>query len=304
MTTKRKMPPIASIRAFDAVVRHMNFTRAAEELGISQAAVSYQIRLLEERLGALLFLREPRRLKLTTVGMRLASPVKDAFDLIRSAFEAFDDESETVLSLSVAETIASNWLVPRLGSFQLKHPSIAVRLEASDELVDFDHKARDIGIRTGRGNWPGLEAQYLFPMELVPACTPELLRQFGPIRKAKDLLNLPLISPSDPNWQVWFAAAGMPDVLLSASRGLNLKVQHLEGKAALASQGVALLNPLFFVDELKTGRLIRVVNLTASSELSYWLVYPKQKRTSAKIRAFREWIASQVSRAEVGEPGI
>jgi LysR family glycine cleavage system transcriptional activator len=304
MTTNQRLPPIASIRAFEAVVRHMNFTRAAEELGITQAAVSYQIRLLEERMGSALFVREPRRLTLTASGVRLASPVKDAFELLRAAFESFDAESETVLSLSIAETIASNWLVPRLGSFQLEHPSIAVRLEASDELVDFDRTARDVGIRTGRGSWPGLEAQYLFPMELAPVCTPALLQQFGPLREPKDLLKLPLISPSDPNWGIWFASAGVADVNLTSLRGLDLQVQHLEGKAALAGQGVALVNPLFFANELRSGGLVRAVDLTASSELSYWLVYPKKRRTRAKVRAFRDWLMSQASSAKAETSGI
>lgn len=298
MATGRRLPPIASIRAFEAVVRHMNFTRAAEDLGITQAAVSYQIRLLEERMGTALFVRGPRRLALTASGTRLATPIKDAFDILRGAFETFDAESETVLSLSIAETIASNWLVPRLGSFQLKHPSIAVRLEATDELVDFDRAAKDIGIRTGRGSWPGLEAQFLLPMELVPVCAPGLLRKSAPLRAPADLLNLPLISPSDPNWRTWFASAGVADVDLTSLRGLNLTVQHLEGKAALAGQGVALVNPLFFARELRSGDLVRAIDLTASSELSYWLVYPKQKRTSAKVRAFRDWLMAQTSLVE------
>src|SRR5438105_1804078 len=114
--TSRVFPPIGSVRAFEAAARHMNFTRAAEELTITQAAVSYQIRLLEQRLGAALFIREPRRLALTEAGTQLALPVREAFDRLRATFEAFHEERQTVLSLTVSETFAANWLVPRLGS--------------------------------------------------------------------------------------------------------------------------------------------------------------------------------------------
>src|SRR5580692_4406490 len=139
------LPPIASLRAFEAAARHMNFTRAAEELAITQAAVSYQIRLLEERLGTALFIREPRRLLLTETGAELAVQLREAFDRLRATFESFHERAQTVLSLSVSQTFAANWLVPRLGLFQMENPSIAVRLDASDRLVDFGHEKFDAG---------------------------------------------------------------------------------------------------------------------------------------------------------------
>src|ERR1700688_4071253 len=180
----RPLPPIASLRAFEAAARHMNFTRAAEELAITQAALSYQIRLLEERLGTALFVREPRRLLLTETGAELAVPLRDAFDRLRATFESFHKEAQTILSLSVSDTFAANWLVPRLGSFQVENPSIAVRLEASNRLVDFSREKFDAG-RSGKGEWTNVAADRLFPLLFTPVCTPSLLTRLGPVKKPR-----------------------------------------------------------------------------------------------------------------------
>src|SRR5215469_3466960 len=179
----KPLPPIASLRAFEAAARHMNFTRAAEELAITQAAVSYQIRLLEQRLGTSLFVREPRRLLLTETGTELAIPLRYAFDRLRATFESFHKDAQGVLSLSVSETFAANWLVPRLGSFQVENPPVAVRLESSNRLVEFGREKFDAGIRSGRGEWAGVAAHRLFPLLFTPVCTPSLLKRFGPVKR-------------------------------------------------------------------------------------------------------------------------
>jgi LysR family glycine cleavage system transcriptional activator len=291
----KPLPPISSLRAFEAAARHMNFTRAAEELAITQAAVSYQIRLLEERLGTSLFIREPRRLVLTETGTQLAVPVRDAFDRLRATFENFHEEARSVFALTVSETFAANWLVPRLGSFQVENPSIAVRLEASNRLIDFSREKFDAGIRSGKGEWPGLAAHRLFPLEFTPACTPALLARLGPVKKPRDLLRLPLISPTDPAWRIWFEAAGVADAALGPSDGPSFGVQHLEGTAALADQGVAIVTPNFFVPELRSGRLVRLFDVVADSAESYWFAYPKQLSNTTKLRAFRSWIIAQAA---------
>jgi LysR family glycine cleavage system transcriptional activator len=291
----KPLPPIASLRAFEAAARHMNFTRAAEELAITQAAVSYQIRLLEQRLGTSLFIREPRRLLLTETGAELAIPLREAFDRLRAAFESFHKEAQSILSLSVSETFAANWLVPLLGSFQVENPSIAVRLESSNRLVDFSREKFDAGIRSGLGEWANVVAHRLFPLVVTPVCTPSLLARLGPVKKPRDLLRLPLISPADPAWRIWFAAAGVPDAELFPSDGPSFGVQHLEGKAALADQGVAMVTPNFFVPELRSGRLLRLFDVVADSGESYWFAYPKQLSNTAKLRAFRTWIIAQAA---------
>ena len=291
----KPLPPIASLRAFEAAARHMNFTRAADELAITQAAVSYQIRLLEQRLGTSLFIREPRRLLLTETGAQLAIPVREAFDRLRATFDSFHKEAQGILSLSVSETFAANWLVPLLGSFQMENPSIAVRLEASNRLVDFSREKFDAGIRSGFGDWAGMAAHRLFPIVVTPVCTPSLLARLGPLKNPRDLLRKPLISPADPAWRIWFAAAGVPDAQLFPYDGPSFGVQHLEGKAALADQGVAMVTPNFFAPELRSGRLLRLFDVVADSGESYWFAYPKQLSNTSKLRAFRAWIIAQAA---------
>jgi len=273
----------------------MNFTRAAKELAITQAAVSYQIRLLEQRLGTALFIREPRRLLLTETGAELAVPLRDAFDKLRATFESFHKEAQSVFSLSVSETFAANWLVPLLGSFQVENPSIAVRLEASDRLVDFGREKFDAGIRSGFGAWPGLAAHRLFPIVVTPVCTPDLATRLGPVKHPHDLMRMPLISPADPAWKIWFKAAGVPDAETFPYDGPSFGVQHLEGKAALADQGVAMVTPNFFAPELASGRLVRLFDVVADSGESYWFAYPKSHANTAKLRVFRAWLLAQAA---------
>ena len=273
----------------------MNFTRAAEELAITQAAVSYQIRLLEQRLGASLFVREPRRLVLTETGAELAVPLREVFDRLRATFESFHKEAQSVLSISVSETFATNWLVPRLGSFQVENPAIAVRLESSNRLVEFGREKFDAGVRSGKGEWAGVAAHRLFPLLFTPVCTPSLLKRLGPIKRPGDLLRLPLITPADAAWRIWFAAAGMSDAERIPSDGPSFGVQYLEGKAALADQGIAMVTPNFFAPELKSRQLVRLFDIVADSGESYWFAYPKNHANTAKLRAFRAWILAQAA---------
>src|SRR5512138_1146449 len=159
-----KLPPLSAIRAFEAAARHGSFTRAADELGMTQAAVSYQVKLLEDRVSTPLFVRQPRRVVLSEAGKRLAPAVAEAFQLLNAAFANLRETDENVLSVTAVNTFCTNWLVPRLGTFQVAHPTIAVRLDASSRLVDFTREEIDIGIRAGKGKWPGLKAHPLFPV--------------------------------------------------------------------------------------------------------------------------------------------
>lgn len=291
----KPLPPIASLRAFEAAARHMNFTRAAEELAITQAAISYQIRLLEQRLGTALFIREPRRLVLTETGAELALPLREAFDRLRATFENFHKEAQSILSLSVSETFATNWLVPLLGSFQMENPSIAVRLEASNRLVDFSREKFDAGIRSGFGAWPGLASHRLFPLVVTPVCTPSFLARMGPVKRPRDLLRLPLITPADAGWKIWFKLAAVPEAEHAVYEGPSFGVQHLEGKAALADQGVAMVTPNFFAPELKSGQLVRLFDIVADSGESYWFAYPRAHANTGKLRVFRAWLLAQAA---------
>src|SRR5919109_1400056 len=170
VNTRSALPPLSAVRAFEAAARHGSFTKAAAELGMTQAAVSYQVKLLEDRVGAPLFLRLPKRVALSEAGKRLAPPVTEAFQRLAAAFASLRESNEGVLSVTAILSFASNWLVPRLGSFQLAHPNIAVRLETSQRMVDFSREEIDVGIRGGRGTWPGLKTHLLMPTEFTPLC--------------------------------------------------------------------------------------------------------------------------------------
>jgi LysR family glycine cleavage system transcriptional activator len=285
---------MSAIRAFEAAARHQSFTRAAEELGMTQAAVSYQIRLLEDRIGAPLFVRLPRQVELTSRGRQLAPAVTEAFEALRIAFAGVENAVQTVLSITTLTTFASNWLIVRLGRFQQLHPNIAVQIEVSPQIVDFAQNDFDIGIRSGTGDWPGLEAHRLFPNQFTPVCSPELIRG-RELREPSDLLKLPILTPSDPWWRDWFSAAGLKDIDLSDRPDNSLGAQQFEGMAAMAGQGVAMINPFFFPADLAAGRLVQPFDLVVEADRSYWLVYPKARKRSAKIQAFRDWVLSEVA---------
>lgn len=288
------LPPLAAIRCFEAAARHLSFTRAAEELGMTQAAVSYQIKLLEERCGPL-FLRRPRGVALTEAGRRLAPAVTEAFTALRAAFEDVGRAAEGVLVISAVNTFASNWLVPRLGAFQFAHPTIAVKLEVSGRLVDFTREEVDVGIRSGVGPWPGLVAHRLQPVAYTPMLSPRLLERAGPLTSPADLLKLPLVDPQDVWWARWFAAAGVDAADLDRRPDLRVGTQQLGAGVAMAGQGVAVLSPMLFREEIAGGRLVQPFPLVHHAGESYWLVYPEIRRRSPKIRAFRDWLLDAVA---------
>ncbi len=261
---------------------------------MTQAAVSYQIKMLEDRIGAPLFIRLPRQVTLTAKGRQLAPAVTEAFETLRNAFAGVEAMVQSVLSISTLTTFASNWLVPRLGRFQQLHPNIAVQINVSGQVVEFGQTDFDLAIRSGNGDWPGVEAHLLFPNLFTPVCSPELIRGVT-LKEPSDILRFPIISPNDPWWQDWFLAAGVQDFDPSQRPDNYLGAQQFEGMAAMAGQGFALINPYFFPGDLATGRLVQPFDLLATSERGYWLVYPKARRRSAKIEAFRDWVLSEVA---------
>ncbi|MET3645832.1 transcriptional regulator GcvA [Phyllobacterium ifriqiyense] len=292
-----QLPPLSAIRVFEAAARHGNFTKAAEELGMTQAAVSYQIKLLEERIGALLFLRKPRQVVLTEVGVRLSPAISEAFELMRAAIAATRENADGVLTVNTIPTFASNWLVPRLGSFQLSHPQLAVRLQASRELIDFNRHQVDVAIRSGNGKWPGLTSHKLFAAEFSPMLTPALAASVGGIETPRDLLKLPIVDTGDYWWKLWFRSVGIDNPDLKGDPRNRFGDQHLEGKAVLAGMGVGILTPAFYQSEIQQGQLIQPFDMVgADADHFYWLVYPEARRNVPKIRAFRDWMLEQIGR--------
>jgi LysR family transcriptional regulator, glycine cleavage system transcriptional activator len=294
----KNLPPLPAIRAFEAAARHQSFTRAAEELGMTQAAVSYQLKLLEERVGAQLFVRNARGVTLSDAGRRLAPAISEAFGQMRAAFEALSETAEGILRITAGGTIATNWLVSRLGAFQLKHPGIAVSLDVTNDLVDLARADVDVGLRSGQGQWPELAAHPLMAAAFTPMLSPRLVERLGPLNDPTDLLRFPLIDPTDEWWVEWFEEASVPAPDLSNRGGIRVLNQQLAGRAALSAQGVAILMPAFFADELASGLLLQPFELVRrSSETHYWLVYSEARRRSPKIRAFRDWILAEAAAA-------
>jgi LysR family transcriptional regulator, glycine cleavage system transcriptional activator len=285
------LPPLTALRVFEAAARHLSFTKAADEIGMTQAAVSYQIRLLEERFGSPLFVRRPRQVELTEGGRRLAPAVSEAFGLISQAYAAARGGAQGMLTISVSVTFATLWLARHVGDFQIAHPTIAVRMDANNRLVDFTHEDADIGIRSGGGQWPGLCSHLLLHGDFAPMISSRLAAS-TPIREPADLLHLPLLDPEDPWWEDWFAAAGV--AYTKPVRRERLGMQALAASAAMAGQGVAILSRALYAMELAEGRLVQPFNLLVKSDMSFYLVYPEARRNVPKIRAFREWILREV----------
>ena len=300
----RRLPPLAAVRAFEAAARTENFTAAAAELGMTQAAVSYQVKSLEERLGAPLFVREKGRVRLTPLGMRLLPPLSSAFDSIETAFAAHREEDESLLTITTTHTFANTWLAWRLGAFQMEHPDLAVRLTTSLELVDLRSGEADVAIRAGPKEWPGLEHYQLFHSAFTPMASPECIavveRKLGRRLEPADMPIQHLINPSDDWWQQWFADNGVPaDEAVLRRPGVRLENQANEGHAAMAGQGFALLTPLLWKGDVSAGRLKMLFPDRVSSRgWAYWLVFPPERRTVPKIKRFREWLVGEMRRAQ------
>ncbi|ARS28598.1 LysR family transcriptional regulator [Sphingomonas sp. KC8] len=289
------LPPLTAVRAFEAAARHESFTRAAAELGMTQAAVSYQIRLLEERLGTRLFLREARRVTLTDVGRRLSPAVSGAFEALVAAFAHAREEAGGILRITAVNSFAALWLAPRLGSFQMRQRDLAVSLDADNRIVEFAREEFDCAIRSGDGNWPGLTKHFLFRVHFTPLCSPSLLPTDGSPLTPADLLHQPRLSPQDSWWREWFATVGVDVADAPARASIRLDSQAIEGAAAIAGQGFAVLAPALWQAELASGRLVQPFSQVAFGTGSFWLVYPEYKRNTAKIRAFRDWLLEGIA---------
>ena len=238
----RRLPPLNALRAFEAAARHLSFTRAASELNVTQAAISHQIKALEDHLGLSLFRRLNRALMLTEQGQTLFPAVRDALDrLAEAAARLRAREAGGTLTVSTLPSFAVKWLVPRMSHFQDRHPDIDLRISAKEYLVDFARDGIDVAIRFGRGEWPGVRVEWMADEALTPVCSPVLL---SGLRSPGDLAHATLLHEdmlplgSFPTWETWLAAAGVDGV--DASRGPRFSHTHLMLQAAMDGRGVAL----------------------------------------------------------------
>lgn len=292
----RKIPSLSAVRVFEAAARYESFTAAARELGMTQAAVSHQIRLLEDQLGQRVFRRERQRVILTDAARRAAANIGKGLDAIEHAFSELRADDEAMLTISTTPTFANAWLAWRIGRFQMQSSDIAVRLLVQEGLSDFTGDGVDVAIRSGFGSWPGLEAIHLMEQDFTPMCSPRFLKAQGGQIRADDLLRLPLISPHDPSWACWLRDAGLElQGAEGALRGVRMDSQANDGHAAMAGQGVAMLTPFFWTQDMADGRLIRLFPQASSLGMAYWLVYPEHRRRARKIKRFREWLAAETN---------
>jgi len=292
----KSLPPLKALRAFEVAARHLSFTRAAQELFVTQAAVSHQIKALEEHLGVRLFRRMNRSLLLTDEGQRLRPAVRQAFDLLRAASaELAAGERTGPLTVSVLPSFAARWLVPRLGSFFQQHPEIDLRIDPSTTLSDFDQGDVDIGIRYGRGDYPGMVADRLLEEDIFPVCAPALARSAHGLRRPEDLRHHTLLhDDSHADWRTWLLAAGVDGI--DPNRGTIFTDSSMLILAAIAGQGVALARRVLVADELAAHRLVRPFRLSLPTEFAYYVVCPQATAHRPKIAAFRAWVVEEAHR--------
>jgi LysR family transcriptional regulator of beta-lactamase len=281
----RLTAPLNALRAFEAAARHLSFTRAAEELCVTQAAISHQVKGLEERLGATLFRRSHRGLVLTDEGLALAPALWDAFGRIDTVLERFEAGGvKEVLTVSAVGTFAVGALLKELPAFRAAHPFVDLRLLTNNNKVDLVAEGLDYAIRFGDGAWNGTEAERIASAPLAPLCAPGLLDL---LREPTDLARVPLLrSYRAQDWPAWFEAAGMPPI---AARGPLFDSSLIMVQAAMLGEGVALAPVSMFRRELDSGHLAQPFAVTADVG-AYWLTRLKSRATTGAMRSFRDWL--------------
>lgn len=294
----RRLPPLNSLKAFEAAARHLSFTRAAAELNVTQAAISHQVKGLEESLGLALFRRVNRSLLLTDEGQALYPDLGNAFDTIAAAVERlYERDQAGVLNLSTLDSIAASWLVPKIGKFRILHPDIDVRISTSDQVVDFTSGGFDMALRYGSGPYPGMEMVVLMKETMFPVLSPSLLEKFGPLDSLADLARFPLLHDDmRDDWGVWREVAGISD--MDISRGPSFSHSYLVQQAAVAGQGVALGRSVLIADDLAAGLLIKPFDIDLEGHHAYCAVYPKANAKRPKIIAFRDWLLTEAKETE------
>ena len=300
---RRRLPPLNALRAFEAAARHMNFSRAADELSVTPGAVSQQIQNLEEYIGAPLFKRTPKGLLLTDAAQTALPALREAFDRLAEAASLLTAaEDGRRLTVSAAPSFAAKWLVPRLGRFEAAHPEVDVWLSAGLELVDFTGGEVDLAIRYGTGRYPGLEVTRLLGETVVPVASPKLLDQ-APMHDLADLSGHILLhdgSPdaddSCPDWQMWLAARGVKGV--DGARGPRFNQSSLVIEAAVNGRGVALAKQTLAQADLDAGRLTAPFNIETAVDFAYYVVHPKAKGRLRQVKAFVAWLMAEAEAHE------
>jgi LysR family transcriptional regulator, glycine cleavage system transcriptional activator len=292
---RQRLPPLNALKVFEAAARHESFTRAAEELSVTQGAVSHQVKALEADLGIKLFNRERQRLVITEAGRDYLTVVRDALDRIALGTERLlQRQNAGVLTVSTSPDFAAKWLVHRLGHFAEAHPEIDLRVSATLHHVDFAREEVDLAVRHGDGNWPGLETVRLSSEQLFAVCSPKLVTGRRRLMKPSDILKYPLIHmDSRADWAKWLQAAGLEDAEVIHGPVLNRASMVID--AAINGQGIALARTTLSAWDLINGRLVRPFPETLRLSKTYWIICPKATAALPKIATFRDWLLAEAA---------
>ena len=292
-----RLPSLNGLRAFEAAARHLSFTQAASELNVTQTAISHQIKRLEQELGVRLFVRQNRSLTLTPEASQYLPGVRAAFNDLKLATDRLlRKDQDHVLTVSTLASLAAKWLLPRLSAFQEAHPGIDVRITTSTGLVDFQRDNVDAAIRYGRGQWPGVRADWLMADEVFPVCSPALANGTKPLKCPEDLRDHVLLHTSNANsddWRLWLTAAGLP-ANLSKQPGVTFDLIFVTIQAAIDGIGVAMGRTSYVQDDIAKGRLVVPFKIALPADAGFYLVSPQARADSPKLSAFREWLVTSV----------
>ncbi len=302
------LPPLNALRAFESAGRHLSFTKAAAELNVTPAAVSHQVRALEELLGVPLFHRLTRALRLTDAGQAALPILGQGFDKLTQAVEQIRAVSESgVLTISVSPSFGAMWLMPRLEHFRVRHPDIEIRIDGTDRRVDVARGDADVALRYGPGGYDGVRVDRLFGQRNTPVCSPALLRGEHPLYRPEDLRHHTLLhvewKDAEASWRMWLLAAGLDAI--DPTRGPRFTQETMAVQAALDGHGVALVGDVLVADDLAAGRLVRPFDPGLSTPLSFsfYLLSAEDSDEHPRIAAFRNWLLeeAQAARLAAGE---
>ena len=289
-----RLPSLTALRMFEATARHASFTRAAAELNVTQAAVSHQLRALEDQLGIKLFQRSTRRLKLTAAGERLLPAVSDAFETLGRAV-ADIGRGERLLSITTTPSFGARWLAPRLGRFTAAHPEIEISVRHSTTVLDLQREQLDFAIRWGKGRWPGVETELIGPSAVALVTAPAYAKRLGLKRPADVERAVLLHEETREDWTEWLLVAELDPAL--ARRGILFDDENALIQAALNGQGLALMARSLAEGDLAAGRLISPFDLTLAEGYGYYLIYQPQALARPKNAAFRAFITDEATRS-------
>lgn len=291
---RRFLPSSSALAAFDAVARHLNFSTAAQELSLTQGAISRQVGALEEQLGTRLFDRHGRGVSLTADGQVYARSIGDALSIIRNAsLQVMTKMHANTLNLAILPTFGTRWLMPRIPRFVAAHPEITLNFATRIGQFDFEREGIDAAIHVGRPDWPGAECLFLMSEKVAPVASPGFLAK-NPIHSANQLTSMPLLDmASRPGaWEHWFLSLG---ITARPDRGMRFEQFSNVAQAAIAGLGVALM-PLFLIrSELESGQLVTAWDHAIDSQSNYYLVAPVSRMTHPPVMAFRNWLASEIA---------